>query len=127
MSRPVFYVDFNEMVDSNTVLLSVEDTRADASGVIVHLQQGMYVTVYMDDLVEDGNVDNLVANGVVVRNTDRGWAAHVKWCCRIDSDGIRAQSEIGGWSECSQEQEAGCFDCCHLQRSLFPRQCESAK
>ena len=23
-----------------------------------------------------------------------GWAAHVKWCCRIDANGIRHQSEL---------------------------------
>lgn len=93
-SRPVFCVDFNEMVDANTVLLSANDTKPDASGVIVHLQEGMSVTVYMDDLDEHGSIDNLVANGIVVRNMASGWASHVKWSCRIDANGIRAQSEI---------------------------------
>ena len=92
-SRPVFCVDFNEMVGANTVLLSANDTKADASGVIVQLQEGMSVTGVMDDLDENGNIDNLVANGIVVRNMVSGWPAHIKWCCRIDTDGIRAQSE----------------------------------
>ncbi|KJJ97313.1 hypothetical protein UB44_16830 [Burkholderiaceae bacterium 26] len=93
--QSAFCVDFNETVDSNTVLLSIDDTKVDVSGVIVHLRPDMSITVYMDDLDEHGNVDILVANGVVVRNAELSWAAHVKWCCRIDGDGIRPQSEIG--------------------------------
>lgn len=94
MSRPVFYVDFNEMVDADTVLLSAEDTKVDVSGVIAQLHEGMLVSVYMNDEDENGNIDNLVAEGIVVRNTEAGWSAHVKWCCRIDSNGIRVQSNI---------------------------------
>lgn len=94
MPQPIFYVDFNEMVDAETVLLSAVDTKVDASGVTVHLHEGMFVRVYMNDLDENGNVDNLVAEGVVVRNTGAGWHAHVKWCCRIDGNGVRAQSEV---------------------------------
>ncbi|WP_174989281.1 hypothetical protein [Burkholderia lata] len=94
MSRPVFCVDFNEMVDADTVLLSGADTKIDASGVTVRLHEGMLVSVYMNDLDEHGNVDDLVANGVVVRNTIDGWGSNVKWCCRIDSDGVRARSTV---------------------------------
>lgn len=94
MHRSNFYVDFNEMVDANTVLLSADDSKVDACGVPVQLHEGMLVSVYMDDLDENGNVDNLVANGVVGKTAEGGWPAHVKWCCRIDSDGIRPQSEI---------------------------------
>jgi hypothetical protein len=94
MSRPIFYVDFNEMVDANTVLLSVENTKVDASGVTVQLHEGMLISVYMDDLDEYGKIDDLVANGTVVQNTIEGWGSHVKWCCRIDNDGIRVRSKI---------------------------------
>lgn len=94
MEKPHFYVDFNEMLDANTVLLSADDGKIDARGVTVQLHEGMLVSVYMDDRDANGNVDNLVAEGVVTRNTEAGWAARVKWCCRIDSDGIRPQSEI---------------------------------
>lgn len=94
MYKPNFYVDFNEMVGANVVLLSAENSKIDARGVTVQLQEGMLVSVYMDDLDENGSVDNLVADGVVTKNTEPGWAAHVKWCCRIDSDGVRPQSQI---------------------------------
>lgn len=94
MSRPMFLVDFNEMVDANTVLLSVGDTKVDTLGIVVQLHEGLPISVYMDDLDDSGNVDNLLANGVVVKNKESGWSAHVKWCCRIDEDGIRSQSEV---------------------------------
>ena len=89
MHRPYFYVDFNEMIDASTVLLSAGDSKVDAHGVIVQLHEGMRVGVCMHDLDENGKIDNLVAAGVVTENTEPGWASHVKWCCRIDSDGIR--------------------------------------
>ena len=67
MDKPYFSVDFNEMIDANTVLLSAGDWRIDAGGVIVQLREGMLVRVYMDDLRENGKIDNLVANGVVTK------------------------------------------------------------
>ena len=94
MDKPYFHVDFNEMIDADTVLLSAGDWKVDARGMTVQLREGMLVSVYMDDLSENGKVDNLVANGVVTKNTVTGWATNVKWCCRIDSDGIRPESKI---------------------------------
>jgi len=94
MDKPYFYVDFNEMIDADTVLLSAGDWKVDARGVTVQLHEGMLVSVYMDDLSGNGNVDNLVANGVVTQNTEAGWAANAKWCCRIDTDGIRPESKM---------------------------------
>ena len=67
MDKPYFSVDFNEMIDVDTVLLSAGDWKVDAGGVIVQLREGMLVRVYMDDLRENGKIDNLVANGVVTK------------------------------------------------------------
>lgn len=95
MKQPMLYVDFNEMLESNLVLLSTEDTKPDSSGEAVSLHEGLEVIVYTNDTDDNGNVDNLVASGVVERNNSTtGWAAHVKWCCRIDSRGIRHESEL---------------------------------
>lgn len=88
-------VDFNEMLESNLVLLSAEDTKTDSRGEIVSLHEGLEVIVCMDDTDDKGNADNLVAHGIVERNNSPvGWAAHVKWCCRIGCDGIRHMSEL---------------------------------
>lgn len=94
MRVPIIYVDFNHMVEPDLVVLSSTDSVLDASGVLVLLSVGLRVSVYTDDLDENGNIDNLVANGVVEQNVASDWSSWAKWCCRIDRDGIRPQSEI---------------------------------
>lgn len=85
------------MIDDRTVLLSASDTKLDTSGAAVHLYEGLPVCVRMEDLDENRHAAPLIANGVVaLNNASDNWAPHVKWCCRIDGDGIRQQSEIDG-------------------------------
>jgi hypothetical protein len=93
MKEPRLYVDFNEMLEPNLVLLSKEDTTVDSHGNVVVLREGATVRIYDDDSDINGNVDNLVAEGIVERNIATGWGAVAKWCCRIDSNGIRHESE----------------------------------
>jgi hypothetical protein len=94
MTKPTFCVDFNEMLEANLVLLAAGDSRTDSLGNVVSLREGLEVALYMDDMDERGGTDHLVATGVVEKNRSNGWGAHVKWCCRIDSNGIRHQSEL---------------------------------
>ncbi|AXI04029.1 hypothetical protein [Aquirhabdus parva] len=94
MSKSMLYVDFNEMLEPDLVLLSATNDKADINGNKVLLSEGLQVIVYMDDMDDKGNPDNLIAVGVVERNHSSGWSSHVKWCCRIDNDGIRHMSEI---------------------------------
>lgn len=94
MTKLMLYVDFNEMLEPDLVLLSATDAKTASNGAIVSLSDGMEVTVYMDDTDEHGQPDNLVATGVIETNKTTGWGAHVKWCCRIDANGIRHQSEL---------------------------------
>ena len=63
MKKPMIYVDFNEMVESNLVLLSADDTKIDSRGESVLLYEGLEVLMYMNDTDANGNVDNLVASG----------------------------------------------------------------
>ena len=94
MSTPRLYVDFNEMLDRDLVLLSKDDTKTDSHGSVIHLSEGLPVAIYSDDLDESGKPDNLIAEGIVERNKDfTGWSSHVKWCCRIDTKGIRHESD----------------------------------
>lgn len=92
MSRPVFHVDFNEMIAEDVVLLSAEDYKLDTAGEAVQLHEGLLVSVYMLDLDQYGKKDDLLADGVVTRNSSSGWAAHVQWCCQIDENGVQARS-----------------------------------
>jgi hypothetical protein len=93
MDMPIFEVDFNEMVEPNLVLLSAFDERADVTGVVVDLSEGMRVRLRMTDYDSNGKRDDLVAAGSVEKTPKTGWADHVKWSCRIDEDGVRVESE----------------------------------
>jgi hypothetical protein len=90
--RPRIYVDFNEMLDKDLVLLSQKDIKPDSSGTEIRLSAGSPVHIYSDDVGADDPI--LIADGTVELNVDTGWSAHVKWCCRIDAAGIR--EEKGG-------------------------------
>ena len=92
------YVDFNEMLSNNIVLLSKEDIKTDAEGNAVIFTEGKAVSVYMDDVDAEGIPDNLIADGTSELNPyygseRQGWGSHVKWILNIDSRGIRHESD----------------------------------
>ena len=93
---PRLSVDFNELLESDLILLSREDTRKDENDNLIRMHEGMEVLIFDEDVDDAGRPDRLIALGVVERNKDTGWSRHVKWCCRINSDGIRHESEIDG-------------------------------
>lgn len=76
------------------MLLSKDDTKVDTHGNIVVLREGLPVKICDDDYDVNGNIDNLIAEGVVERNVATGWGAAAKWCCRIDRNGIRHESDV---------------------------------
>ena len=91
MEKARLRVDFNEMVDENTIMLSQTDMRTDAQGRPVLLYEGLPVSIYEEDIYEDGEAELLNAEGVVIRHDldTYPFFPHVKWFCRIDSNGIR--------------------------------------
>jgi hypothetical protein len=93
LKEPRIYVDFNEMLDSNLVLLSKSDFKKNSIGYTIELKEGMKVKVYMDDENHLDEPDNLIADGIVELNTS-GMFEVCKWNCRIDINGIRHESEL---------------------------------
>ena len=95
MKQPRIHVDFNEMLDTDLVLLSKSDTKLDSAGNEINLEEGMHVKIYSEDEDEFGRQDNLIAEGIVELNTEKKgtWGAIAKWNCRIDKNGIRRESE----------------------------------
>lgn len=91
MKEPRLYVDFNEMIDFNIVLLSQTDYKTDSLGNAIYLQEGNTVLIYMDDSDEYGNPDNLLAEGIVILNPIPNHIA--KWCCLINDKGIYHESD----------------------------------
>jgi len=57
----------------------------------------MPVSIYSDDFSDDGEIDNLVAEGIAIKRDlsnlppNRPYA---KWCCHIDSNGILHESDL---------------------------------
>lgn len=95
MIRPLLEVDYNEMLESNLVLLSSSDIKIDYYGHEIALQEGLDITIYSDDSTDDqGNPEYMIADGVVEMNRSGGWSSHVKWCCRIDNNGILYKSQL---------------------------------
>jgi len=95
MDKARIYVDLNEMVTSDIVLLSKNDTKVDSGGNTVTFYDGMAVSIYTDDIDENGNPDNLIAEGRAIKydlSNYKGWE-HVKWCCKIDENGIIEESK----------------------------------
>lgn len=96
MDKARIYVDFNELVDENTVLLSKDDTQMDSDGNIITFYEGMRVSIYSDDLDDNGEEDNLIAEGIAVKRdlSDYGRWKNVKWCCCFDKNSIIHESEL---------------------------------
>jgi hypothetical protein len=95
MDKARIYVDFNEMVTGNIVLLSKDDTKIDSDGNIIKFYEGMPISIYSDD-EENGLTDNLIADGIATKydlGNNKYWN-HVKWCCKIDNNGIRHESSL---------------------------------
>ena len=65
------------------MLLSQTDIKKDVNGNAVRLVEGLPIAIFSDDIGADGQPDNLVADGVVIRNKYTGSFPHVKWCCLI--------------------------------------------
>ena len=99
MTEARIYVDFNELLESNLVMLSQSDQKLDSDGNTVSFFVGQTVKIYENDIDDSGKEDNLVASGTVELNTHGGTTSPCKWNCRIDPAGIRHASEISAQSE----------------------------
>lgn len=94
MKEPRIYVDFNELLEEDLVLLSKNDTELDSAGNLVQLSENKFIKIYMVDVDEANKIDNLLAEGVVELNTtNEGWGAIAKWNCRINHKGIYHESD----------------------------------
>lgn len=88
-------VDFNEMIDSNTIMLSQSDTKLDWQGNLVTLSEGLSICIYEAAIYDDGTSEYLTAGGIAIRHDLKSYPfyPHVKWLCRIDSNGIQNRPE----------------------------------
>jgi len=93
MKEPRLYVDFNEMLEENLVMLSQNDFTNDSAGNEIKLFDGLEVKIYMKDYNEFNERDDLFAEGKVERNNYE-FCSIVKWNCRINEKGIYNESDL---------------------------------
>jgi hypothetical protein len=89
MSSQRVYADFQNLDDSNRVRLTCAGTMNDLTRQSIELREGMVLTFYMDDADDQGDSDELRAEGVVHYDEKYGsWVASVDWSAiRHASDG----------------------------------------
>lgn len=87
LKTPRFKVDFNELVRDDLVLLSKSDTMYDVNDNPHLLAEGMEIEICQIVHDETARRDDLLAKGRVTA-CDLPAYPQVKWCCRIDADGI---------------------------------------
>ena len=93
MKQARIYVDFNEMIEDNLVILSYTDTKENSNGKKIKLKEGLKVKLYSDDLCGCNDTDNLIAEGIVELNLSGNWEREAKWNCRISKKGIYNESQ----------------------------------
>lgn len=78
--HPRVFADFQNLDDENRLRLTCAGTRQDLERQAITLREGMLLTLYTDDATDDGQPDELLADGVVHFNdADRCWVATIDW------------------------------------------------
>lgn len=80
MAHPKVYADFQNLDDENRLRLTCSGTRRDLERQSLELREGMALTLYSDDATDDGQPDELLADGVVHFNkAENCWVAAIDW------------------------------------------------
>ena len=136
MDKARVYVDFNELVEENIVLLSKDDWKSDSDGKRVCFEEGMPISLYSDSAKDI----YFLAEGTVIKYDLQDFSSwkHVKWCCRFEINGLLSKScykemsgkrKIGilleaGYKECESAMDMQNFmritDRIYFENALFP-------
>jgi len=80
MTAPRVYADFQNLDDENRLRLSCAGTRRDLERQGIELREGMVLTLYTDDANDEGQTDELLAEGVVhYSELEMCWVAAIDW------------------------------------------------
>jgi len=93
MATPKVRADFNGLF-GDVLCLSHSDTCVEANGATIQLSAGMQVTAFDEDADETGKRDDLIASGVVEPSPPALSCRGSRWVLRIDSNGVRHESEL---------------------------------
>ncbi len=74
------YADFQNLDDENRLRLTCAGTRRDLERLGIKLREGMILPLYTDDANDQGQADELLAEGVVHYNeAEKCWIAAIDW------------------------------------------------
>ena len=80
MAKPKVYADFHNADSQGRVRLNCIGTIEDLSQLQVELREGLVLSLYADDLDEEGKFAELRADGVVsFSEEEHCWVAAVDW------------------------------------------------
>ncbi len=80
MTTPRVYADFQNLDDENRLRLTCAGTRRDLERQGIELREGMVLTLYTDDANDEGQPDELLAEGIVQYNdVEKCWVAAIDW------------------------------------------------
>lgn len=87
MPRPKVYVDFHNSDIQGRLRLNCNGTTEDLARQAITLHEGMVLTVYSDDLDENGQLDELLVDGIASFSKEEEC-----WVATIDRSSIRHAS-----------------------------------
>jgi hypothetical protein len=98
MVKPKVYADFHNADAKGRIRLNCIGTLEDLSQQQVQLRDGLVLTLYADDLDDEGQLDELLIDGVVsFSEEEHCWVAAIDWgAIRHASDGRRARGNGEG-------------------------------
>lgn len=79
-SNPRVYADFHNADQQGRLRLNCIGTLEDLSRQEIQLREGLRLTLYADDVGAQGQLDELIADGVVAFSTEEHcWVATIDW------------------------------------------------
>ena len=96
MVKPKIYADFHNADLQGRLRLNCIGTTEDLAKQQVELHKGLLLTLYADDLDENGNLDELLVDGVVsLSEEEHCWVAAIDWAAIRHSSDARETSAHG--------------------------------
>jgi len=114
MSTPRVYADFQNLDDSNRLRLTCVGTIDDLARQGIELREGLVLTFSMDDADDQGELDELLGDGVVhYDEKERTWVASIDWSTiRHASDEGKPGADIPSFSDRVSMSKDGLTDHC---------------
>jgi hypothetical protein len=80
MIKPRIYADFHNADTHGRLRLNCAGTLEDLNRLGIELHEGLQLTAYADDIDENGQLDELIADAVATySDVERCWVAMIDW------------------------------------------------